>query len=112
MYRATTPKHTFVFEINPDDAFDTILITYAQMDRIILEKHKDDLVFGETSGADGKILYTASVRLTQLETRSFSVRYNGSVDIQVRALTPSGEALASDVITLKVQDVLNDEVLI
>ena len=42
MIRATTPKQVFTFEQNPN-IFEKILITYAQNDKIILEKEKSDL---------------------------------------------------------------------
>lgn len=35
MYRATTPTHSFIFDIDPDETFRTILITYAQEGDIV-----------------------------------------------------------------------------
>ena len=107
MYRATTPLHTFVFDINPA-SFKTILITYAQDDRIILEKNKDDLTI--VQGTDGgKTVYEASLRLSQEESKMFNSC--GSVKVQIRALTYEDEALASAKMTVNVRSVLNDEVL-
>lgn len=111
MIRATTPKHTFIFEQDPEDVFDKILITYAQNDKIIMEKTKDDLEYGTTEDCDGNTVYTASVRLTQDETKRFSSKPRNMVDIQVRVLTYEGEALASDKKSISVLDVLDDEVL-
>lgn len=110
MYRLTTPKHTFIFEIDPEETFETILITYAQNGQIRLEKTKDDLSF-ETEDRDGKTVYLASCRLTQEETQKFTTRSRNTVDIQVRAGTAAGEWFASDIQHLTVHDVLNDKVL-
>lgn len=112
MIRATTPKHIFIFEQNPEETFDKILITYAQNGEIVLEKQKDDLEYGVIEDGSGTEQYSASFRLTQEETRKFSAKPRNMVDIQVRALTHSGEALASDKKSITVQDVLNDEVLV
>lgn len=109
MYRATTPKHTFIFDVDPNETFKTILITYGQDNTIILEKDKSDLSFTETTDCKGKTVYEASLRLSQEETNFFNP--NKTVSVQVRVLTYNDEALASDKITVSVKDVLNDEVL-
>lgn len=103
MIRATTPTHRFIFDQNPD-LFEKILITYAQSGRIVLEKGKDDLTFEEQSEEQ----YPAYVQLTQEETNLFRT---SPVTVQVRVLTTGGEVLASEKKTIKVEDVLNDEVL-
>lgn len=100
MFRATTPKHTFTFSVDPNETFKIILITYSQNNNIVLEKHKEDLEF---RGFD------ASFRLTQEESSSFEAMK--PVSVQVRVLTYSDEALAFDKVILSVKDVLNDEVL-
>ena len=51
----------------------------------------------------------ASITLTQEETKLFKSRY--PVKIQLRALTETGDALATDEYEVKVKDVINDEVL-
>ena len=109
MYRATTPKHSFIFDVNPEETFKTILITYTQGDQIILEKHKEDLTVEETTGCNDEIAYEAYLRLTQEEANLFNSK--STVSIQVRELTYEGEALAFDKWTVAVKDVLNDEVL-
>lgn len=105
MYRATTPRHTFVFNVNPEETFQKILVTYAQDNEIVLEKGKEDLTF-TTSGASE---YEATLTLTQEETKLFNNK--SSVKVQVRVLTYNGEAAASTKMTIPVNDVLNDEVL-
>ena len=112
MIRATTPKQTFIFEIDPD-LFTKILVSYAQNDRIVLEKTKDDLTIEPVLDAFGKPkAYSAWFRMTQEEANKFEAGPGKQVSVQVRVLTESNEALASDKKTFSVQDVLNDEVLI
>lgn len=140
MIRATTPKHTFIFETDPD-AFSRILITYAQGNDIIMEKEKDDLTIeavevpichccedfsgfsdeengSSDSGSSDPIEeetrteWHAYFRLTQEETKKFKATPGAQVRVQVRVLTYAGEALASDKKIITVQDVLNDEVLV
>ena len=99
MYRLTTPQHYFTFPEDPS-IYKTIVITYYQGDRIVLEKYKEDMTFTGNVGV---------CNLTQDETKLF---YAGNkVRLQVRALTETGDAFASDIFTLDVKDVLNDGVL-
>lgn len=112
MIRATTPKHSFIFEQDPS-LFSRILITYVQGDTIVLEKEKSDLTIEQkTNPKCGAIEWVAWLRLTQEETKKFKATPGAQVKIQVRVLTNEGEALASDKKSISVQDVLNDEVLI
>lgn len=111
MIRATTPKHTFIFEEDPETSFKSILITYSQNGQIVLEKTKDDLEFSSFL-ENKKTMYSATYRLTQEETNKFESKPRNMVDIQIRALTYNNEALASDKRSIQVQDVLNDEVLV
>lgn len=108
MYRATTPTHIFVFEVDPDETFKTILITYSQSGVIILEKDKEDLTFEEKQECCGKV-YHALLRLTQEETKLFAAEK--LVSVQIRAVTNDGDVVASEKMTVTVNDVLNDEVL-
>lgn len=107
MIRATTPKHMFIFDTDPS-VYERILITYAQNGEIIIEKGKDDLTIEEITDS-GVQKYNAWFRLTQEEANKFSARM---VAVQVRVLTTSGEALASEQMSFRVEDVLNDEVLV
>lgn len=112
MIRATTPKHFFIFQIDPT-GFRRILVTYTQGDKIILEKEKDDLRFEQvvnpcTQETEWKGWY----QLTQQETKLFEANSGKPVRVQVRVLTSDGDALASEKKTVSVVDVLNDEVLI
>lgn len=109
MYRATTPRHTFIFEVDPLETFKSILITYAQCNRIILEKTEADLSPVTTETVEQKTVYSTHLVLSQEETKKFNAKTN--VMVQVRALTPNGEALASEQMSISVYEVLNDEVL-
>ena len=107
MIRATTPLQEFTFESNPAD-FARILITYKQDEVIVMEKTQNDLSFSSYIGEDGIIVYLAAFRMTQEEANMFQPE---PVRVQVRVLTSDGEALASDITTMRVTDVLDDEVL-
>ena len=108
MYRATTPFHKFVFKkINPE-TFKVLNIYYSQQGVELLKKQKSDCTFSTIETEDEDI-YTASVTLTQEETKLFKSRY--PVKIQLRGLTETGQALATDEYEIEVKDVINDEVL-
>ena len=109
MIRLTTPVHTFTFDVDPDATFEIIQISYAQVGKLILEKGKDDLTFA-TETVNSETVYTASLHLTQEETRRF-LPTCPTVQVQVRALTPGGEALASAIQQIPLHDVLNDAIL-
>ena len=111
MIRATTPKHTFIFDEDPS-LYSRILITYAQGNQVVMEKNKDDLTIETVITPCETTEYHAWFRLTQDETKAFQATPGNQVKVQVRVLTPAGEALASDKKTISVQDVLNDEVLV
>lgn len=108
MYRATTPVHKFIFEKNNPETFKVLNIYYSQQGVELLKKEKADCNFSMTETEDGEI-YMASIMLTQEETKLFKSRY--PVKIQLRALTETGYALATDEYEVKVKDVINDEVL-
>lgn len=112
MFRATTPKHIFIFTVDPT-LFSRILITYAQNGNIILEKTKDDLEVKEiyNSRTRNREWY-AWFYLTQEETNLFNATKNKTIQLQIRILTTEGEALASEIYSIEVRNVLNDEVLI
>jgi hypothetical protein len=97
MRRGTTPTHTFSLPV-PADEVASFRVIYNQNGKNVLTR--DD---AELNGV------TATLKLTQEETLRFisSVR----VEIQVRLLTNDGDALASDVITINVDRLLENEVL-
>lgn len=114
MYRATTPTHKFCFgTINPN-SFKEILITYVQNGNIVLEKKKQDLVITskETEEKEETIIcYYAELKLSQEETKLFSIKNGNNIDIQIRAIDHIGNVAASNKMKVSLLDVLNDEVL-
>ena len=112
MIRATTPKHQFIFNVDPTE-FEKILITYKQGENVVMEKTESDLTFEEgTNECTNETEYIAWFRMTQEETKKFDATCGSICQVQVRVLTVNGEALASDKKTISVQDVLNDKVLV
>lgn len=114
MFRVTTPTHKFIFSEPVADCTE-LLATYSQYGQIVVEKHKADFTF-ETEESDGGTVYTASVTLTQEETKQFKVklpeRNEGTfVQCQIRILYSNGTALASDIVNVRLNDVLNDGIL-
>lgn len=99
IYRVTTPSHKFTFPIDPNTC-EIIRITYAQNDKILITKEKPDLSIKDN---------TVKVTLSQEETKIFSARF--PVQVQVRALTFDGKALASKTFTREVGEVLDDGIL-
>lgn len=114
MYRGTTPTHKFCFgTTNPND-FKEILVTYTQDDKIIMEKHKQDLVITSEeipSGEETVTHYHATIKLTQEEANLFDGNRGKPVYIQLRAIDYYANVLASNKMQVSVLDVLDDEVL-
>ena len=114
MYRASTPTHTFCFGIVNPENFKEILISYSQNNQIILEKKKQDLVItSEDIEKEGQTEthYLGTLKLTQEETKLFSITRENIVTIQVRALDYFGNAPVSKLMKVPLLDVQNDEVL-
>lgn len=112
MIRATTPRHSFIFDSDPSE-YQRILVTYVQGDSIVMEKTKEDLSFDIGSNpCTGENEWIAWYRLTQEETKKFQANPGKPVKVQIRVLTLAGESLASEKKSISVQDVLNDEVLV
>ena len=100
MRRGTTPTHTFNL---PEDftTLEELKIVYAQSGKEILTKYKQDCAPRGTS---------VSVTLTQEETLKFSAC--SPCQIQLRALTATGQALASEIMEIKVLPILDNGVLV
>ena len=99
MIIGTTPTH--IFNIPFDTSLvDEVKITYAQEDEIVLIKGTSDCVLDTT---------TIKVTLSQKDTFLFDSKK--SVQVQLRILTKSGEALASVVEHIGVSKCLDNEVL-
>ena len=99
MRRGTTPTHTFTLP------FDTGMVAkanilYAQDEEVKIKKTEADATM------DGKVI---SVKLTQGDTLLLDCKK--AVEIQIRVLTPGGDALNSDIIRVPVERCLENEVL-
>ena len=100
MIKGTTPTHYFTLP------FDTSLVAnarviYAQNEKVILKKELQDCECERN---------TISCKLTQEET--FLFVHPRPVQIQVRVLTTSGDAINSDVETVTCEQCLDNEVLV
>lgn len=100
MRRLTTPEHKFTLQTDPS-AISKVRITCAQNNAIVLTKQGGDV------SLNGNV---ATVKLTQDETKKFIA--DKEVEIQVRVLTLGADALASEIIKVDVQKVLDDEVMV
>ena len=104
MTRGTTPTHTFTLPDNLKTAtISTLYITYAQHGTTVLEKTLDDV-----TNNNGVLTCT----LTQADTLKFEVldQHCGcdKVDVQVRLKTSGGAAMASDIMSVPIMDILKD----
>lgn len=108
MIRGTTPTHTFTFNTLDPSEFKVLNVYYAQQGVEILAKGKESFAFG-TKETESGLLYTASVSLSQEETKLFKAK--NKVEVQLRVLTADDKSLATPKYELSVWDVINDEVL-
>lgn len=98
MYRATTPTHIFTLPFNTD-AIDKMLLIYSQNGKQIISKTESDVLFD-----DNRVI----VSLTQEETKRFA---HYSAEVQMRIRDTDRIVKASNIITINVFNVLNDEEL-
>lgn len=99
MIRATTPTHKFTLPFETD-RIKSLLISYSQNDKEVLDKRKDDCTL------EGKEI---QVKLSQEETKLFCGEL--PVEIQLRILTVTDDSIASKKYEVPCEDVTNDEVL-
>lgn len=99
MIRGTTPTHTFRLSIETSSIIE-VRITYVQLGKTVIEKTEKDVRMGEKN---------ISLTLTQEESLKF--RAGSQVEVQLKVLTNVGTVLASPVISLNVDKILNTEVL-
>lgn len=108
MRRLTTPTHQFKINgINPAE-WDEFRITYSQNGKIVLEKtENDDVVITPSDVTPNG--YIIKYRLSQSDTEAF--KPNIRTEMQIRAHYPDGTVIASKIMALAVEDVLNQEFL-
>lgn len=97
MIRGSTPTHTFHCKLEPE-LIHKVRVIYSQADVLILKKEDADCI------KDGQNIV---VKLTQEDTLRFT---EGTVDIQLRVLTPTGESIPSRVYKVGVGKLLENEV--
>ena len=102
MYRGTTPTNTFKSALDLSEA-DVVYITYKQRGQTVLEKQKADITF-----TTEQQLYCMTIGLTQENTLAFGA---GDVAIQIRARFSDGRAVASNIITAPVSQILKEGVI-
>lgn len=100
MFRGTTPVNIFTTDIDLSLA-EVIYVTYSQNGTVVLEKTQDDL----TEVTDSQI----TLQLSQEDTLKFA--QNVPVEIQIRARTALGEAVASNIIKTTAARILKDGVI-
>lgn len=99
MKRVTTPK--LCFTIPFDKSFvKRIRLTFKQNDKIVLIKEDEQLQW------DDKGIF---IKLTQKETKSFSAA--ALLRAEIHILTIDNDSIKSDPISIRVEEVLNEEVL-
>ena len=99
MRRGTTPTHSFVLPFNAESV-QAVQIIYRQNGENVLILDKDDCTLSEN---------TVSVQLSQEDTFAFDESAN--VEIQIRVLTVEGEALASDIMCIRCDRCLSEDIL-
>lgn len=97
--RCSTPTHTFTLPFDTSD-IKSLMVIYAQGGNEVFHKNKEDC------NLDGN---TLSLTLTQEETKAFNHKLD--VQVQLRVLAYNGSSIVSDIETIAVKTVLNDEVM-
>lgn len=99
MYRGTTPTNTI--SVDTDLTNMRVYVTYQQGGVNVIEKTNEDITI-ETD----KVIVT----LTQAETLGLQNR-GKDVLVQIRAITPGGVAIASNIMHTTVDGILKDGVI-
>ena len=99
MIQGTTPTHKFNLDIDTG-LISKLRISYEQNGKIVLYKEKEDCDF--TANA-------ITVKLTQEETLKFDAP--GNARIQLHAVTPSGDSMATKPMSVPVYILLDKVVL-
>lgn len=103
--RGTTPEHFIYLPFNNKE-IDSLLITYKQGFNVV-EKRLPDVKWHVDKG----IRNIAYFQFTQEETNKFDSVINRPCRVQVRALLKNGDVIASEIYTIKILDVLDEEEL-
>lgn len=99
MIRGTTPTLEFVIPFNTNQLVQAH-VTICQNGNVVIDKALEDCHCAESK---------LSVKLTQEETLKLQCGF--SAEIQIRAKTLGGEALASNIIRVNTERILKDGVI-
>lgn len=99
MIRGTTPTNVFAIDLDLTDA-DVVYITYKQGGETVIEKTKSNMTIDAEQ---------ITVELTQEET--LRLRSPETVQIQIRARFSDGAAVASNIMTATVEQILKNGVI-
>ena len=98
-YRGTTPTHSFTLPFEADMVSD-LRITYFQNKKVVFIKNLNGIEFVENE---------ISFTLTQQETYMFEA--GKEVSVQIKIKTKEGLVLNSDIMTMRVDESLDNEVI-
>lgn len=101
MIQGTTPKHTFVLDVDVDQ-IEKVNILYTQEGYIVLKKTTEDCEFDSEN---------KSVAVTLSQKDTFDFNSEAKVEVQVRLLLKDGQALASDPVKMSVSRCFDNEVI-
>lgn len=103
MFRATTP--VLHFELCDDKIsvkdFSKIIISLAQNNKPLIEKTKDNIKIIDDKNFE--------LTLTQEETKLFQSQF--LMQIQLRCLDIEGKVVASEIVSMTVENALNEDVI-
>lgn len=105
MFRLTTPTHRFIMALDPNE-WSKFIISYSQNGKIILEKTEQDDFEVESLDNGASAL---SLKLSQEETQLFD--HTTSAHVQIRCQYANGDTFASNKMSFKVNDVINDTII-
>lgn len=99
MIQGTTPTHVFRLPIDTS-TIQKLRITYSQFGKTVLEATEADCTMSEKE---------IRFKLTQQDTLQFTPLT--AVDLQIKVLTIDNNVMASKILSLSVEKILNSEVL-
>lgn len=98
MRRGTTPVITFNTDLDLSEV-EELFVTFSQKGETIVEKNKEEVVID-----DSKII----VSLSQKDTLKFSLDSNDIVSVQIRTKFKNETAVASNILKIRVKEILKD----
>lgn len=97
--QGSTPTHKFSTPYEKSSV-DSVIITYSQNGKIVLEKHTQDIVIADL---------VMTTELSQEDTLLFDEK--GDVKMQIKVKLTNGKVIPSNDMYASVKDVLNKEVM-